>query len=741
MPGRSPLDDALAVWHMNDTDSLKAHGAVQVGVALSGAERDASIARGGDGRVALFQGGYLGLISAAEALQPLQGQAMSFCIRLRDTSGRWDKPLFSCDDAGDPLNTILYGADGIAKARPAESGRAGDNPYYHLFAEEGGPRRLAGSSALLEYRWRTEPVAEVIEYCKRSNAADAILADAFNGVLTLDAPVAMLGPTVWHDVVFRFGGSHLELFVDGVLLDEQWGCGSLSGFSAPFLLGAGWSNGQLQSGFHGQVDHVALWDHALSDEEISQLGGGEKNFVRRRIEILGPEQVAPNYWRPRGHNTYAGDCMLLWDDERLHLFYLFDRRQHTSKWNLGAHQYAHMATTDLVHWQRHPLAVPLDQSWECAIGTGDFIFVDGLYTAFFTDCGGRCQFPDKPHQGSGIFRATSKDGIHYDKDYTPVAPTSATACADCSIFRDPATGHFHLLTQDRLDGGAEIIAHYVSSDLRTWSRRPRPFLEPGIFGPCPHLFFWNAWYYFAMANRTWKARSVEGPWEALWPEQLTQLSYPKTARFKGNRLLTAGWIGHGGWGGDLVFRELVQHQDGSLGTRFVPEMIPAGGPMLDLHPVALQGELDWDGGCLNIGSTQEKSAQEATATLAAIPDNLRLAMKVEPACAVWRIDLLDDDGGGISVKFDRRAKQVEIAGQLQTWGADTVQPLLRAVDCLDRQFALDLIVKDGLIDICVDQQHTILTRRAGPAGRQLRITVQRGSARFSDIAVRPLRED
>ena len=312
---------------------------------------------------------------------------MSFCIRLRDTSGRWDKPLFSCDDAGDPLNAILYGTDGIAKARPAESGRAADNTYYYLFAEEGGPRRLTGSSALLEYRWRTEPVAEVIEYCKRSNAADAILADAFNGVLTLDAPVAMLGPTVWHDVVFRFDGSHLALFVDGVLLDEQWGYGSLLGFSAPFLLGAGWSNGQLQSGFHGQVDHVARWDRALSDEEISQLSGGEKHVVRRRIEILGQEQVAPNYWRPRGHNTYAGDCMLLWDDERLHLFYLFDRRQHTSKWNLGAHQYAHMSTTDLVHWERHPLAVPLDQSWECAIGTGDFIFVDGLYTAFFTDCG------------------------------------------------------------------------------------------------------------------------------------------------------------------------------------------------------------------------------------------------------------------------------------------------------------------------------------------------------------------
>ena len=137
----------------------------------------------------------------------------------------------------------------------------------------------------------------------------------------------------------------------------------------------------------------------------------------------------PHYWRPRGYNVYAGDCMLLWDGGRLHLFYLFDRRHHTSKWNLGAHQYAHLSTTDLVDWQRHPLAIPLSHTWECAIGTGDFIHHAGRYYAFYTDCGGRCQFEDKPHSGSGVFRAVSDDGIHYRKDPVPVVPPSATGCA------------------------------------------------------------------------------------------------------------------------------------------------------------------------------------------------------------------------------------------------------------------------------------------------------------------------
>ena len=194
----------------------------------------------------------------------------------------------------------------------------------------------------------------MIRFCERGTAADSILVDARAGVLQVGVPVALVGPTAWHDVVFRFRGANLELFVDGVLVDEEWGYGPLHRFEPPFLVGAAWEQGRLRSGFHGQVDYVALWDRPLSDAEIASLSGGATAATQRALEILGPERPLPHYWRPRGYNAYAGDCMLLWDGSRLHLFYLFDRRHHTSKWNLGAHQYAHLSTTDLMEWQRHP---------------------------------------------------------------------------------------------------------------------------------------------------------------------------------------------------------------------------------------------------------------------------------------------------------------------------------------------------------------------------------------------------
>ncbi len=736
----SPFADALAAWDMTGGDretttGLAVRGAVELGVPLRGAQREASIARGGNGTVARFSGGYLRAATPADA--GVRGDAMSLCMRLRDPTGRWQAPLFARDDRGDPLAEILYGTDGAAK--PAHYGSAGEpgpaTPWYHLFAEEGGPGRLAGTRALLEYRWRTRPAAAVIRFNDRRGAGDPILAEARAGVLHLGVPVALIGASEWHDVVFRFNGPNLELFVDGVLVDEEWGYGALHRFEPPFLVGAAWHDGELATGFHGQVDHVALWERALSDAEIAHLSGGAAAVEQRTVEILGPERPVPHHWRPRGYNAYAGDCMLLWDGARLHLFYLFDRRHHTSKWNLGAHQYAHLSSADLVHWERHPLAIPLSHTWECAIGTGDFLHHAGRYHAFYTDCGGRCQFEDKPHRGSGVFHAVSSDGIRFRKDPAPVVPTTDTGCADCSIFHDQDSGAFHLLTQERSAAGALQVAHYRSTDLAAWQREAKPFLPAGTMGACPHLFAWNGWYYFAMANRLWRSRALAGPWREQTPPPLAGLNFPKTAPFAGGRLLTAGWIGHAGWGGDLLFRELVQFPDGSLGTKFVAEMIPASGPPLALRPESLHGEMAWDGRRLRMAATD---AQDASARVAAVPGNVRIRLRVEASGATFGVRLTDAAGNGVAAQVNPLQRCVAISGPLEHTSSGGEQPGLQPVEGLDRPYTLDLFVIGGIVDLCVDNRYTVAARRVGVAGSELRFCAAGGPALVSGISVCPL---
>jgi hypothetical protein len=421
-------------------------------------------------------------------------------------------------------------------------------------------------------------------------------------VLRLGVPVSTIDPVRWHDVVARFRGPNLEFFVDGVLVDEEWPHGELYEFSSPFLIGAGYAGGKLQTGFRGQIDHVALWNCALRDEEIATLAGGKEEVARRDREILGPPQASMQYWKPRGHNAWAGDCMPFYHDGTFHLFYLFDRRHHGSKWGQGAHQYAHASTKDLIHWEHHPLAVPIVRPWECSMGTCDCIWHDGVYHMFYTDCGSRCEYKDKPQRGSWIFAATSTDGVHFHKDLKPLVPGG-----DCTVFRDPATGLFHLIR-----GGENRL---VSKDLRIWQETPGDFVQrkPGTSGECPHQFEWNGWFYFILGtNAVWKSRTALGPWEEMKPTIYDGLYVPKVAEFTGNRRILAGFLFEKGWAGHLALRELIQYPDGSLGMKFPPELIPASGEPLKLSPAVTGPDVVSEGQTVKIKADKRFSVNSAT---------------------------------------------------------------------------------------------------------------------------------
>jgi hypothetical protein len=271
--------------------------------------------------------------------------------------------------------------------------------------------------------------------------------------------------------------------------------------------------------------------------------------------------------------------MLTWHDGTLHLFYLHDRRQHHSKWGLGAHQFAHMSTRDLVHWTRHPLAVPITRQAEPAIGTGGVFFHDGRFYASYTDCGARVSWPGKTANTAGVFLASSADGVAFEKSAKPILETKAE-CADNEVFFDSRDNAFHLLTPVSIDSLSSGTQLYTSSDLTAWLPRGQ-FAQAS--GPCPHYFEWNGWHYLLVGGNLFYSRNASGPWAPHSPAKLDTWLFPKGAPFKDNRRVMAGWLGDQGWGGDIVFRELVQHADGTLGTKWPVEMIPAGAQRARFH--------------------------------------------------------------------------------------------------------------------------------------------------------------
>ena len=108
--GPTPFTDAVAVWHVGGLEDSAAQssepmpcGNARAGVELTGAERAASLARGGDGRVARLNGGYLEARQGVDDKLNLEGNAVTLCARLRDPGGNWMAPLFSKHGGHDKL--------------------------------------------------------------------------------------------------------------------------------------------------------------------------------------------------------------------------------------------------------------------------------------------------------------------------------------------------------------------------------------------------------------------------------------------------------------------------------------------------------------------------------------------------------------------------------------------------------------------------------------------------------------
>ncbi len=384
----------------------------------------------------------------------------------------------------------------------------------------------------------------------------------------LGVPPAALRGEASRVVVLRLAALKLDLFLDGVLVDEEWPLGGLAASDGPLRI--------------GPALRVGIWGRGLSDAEILGLSGGAAGLPEREDAILGPESPVGQYWLPRGFNVNVGDCMPFHHRGRFHLFYLHNRRSHMSRWGLGGHQWAHVSTTDLRRWDRHPLAVPLTREDEGSICTGSVFFHDGIHRAFYA-----VRTVDR--SASPICASTSTDCVHFEKHpalAALTAPYKPEDGRDPVVFRDPATGLFHMLVTTGLadppaGGEGGCLAELVSRDLRSWEQRG-PFLVPGLPGQpeCPDVFEWRGWHYLLFSNggvtRYRMSRGPLGPWERPGVDVFggPDVMVMKTAAFAGDRRIGAAFTRGEGYGGRLVLREILQKSDGTLVSAWPPELTP-----------------------------------------------------------------------------------------------------------------------------------------------------------------------
>ncbi len=326
-----------------------------------------------------------------------------------------------------------------------------------------------------------------------------------------------------------------ELWINGTIADEEWPAGNML-----FIPG---------NDIEGNID-IAISEYVPLDADMPSVTGSFENAEG---------------WYPGG-GVFVGDCMPYTDEGRYHVLFLKDRHHHTSKWNLGAHQWEHISTTDFVHWDKHPMAVEITHKNEGSICTGSHIKKDGVHYLFYT-------IRRADHTASPICRSISYDGYHFEKDTGFSFVLSAKYNGETA--RDPKViygqdGLYHMILTTRLtEENLGCLAHLVSSDLTNWREKEKPiYINHDETEPeCPDYIFANGYYYliYSLEGKAYYMYSTRpfDNWQTPRESYIPCSSVPKGALWNGKIVFT-GFKRIDGYAGSMTFRKAVPGENGEL---------------------------------------------------------------------------------------------------------------------------------------------------------------------------------
>ena len=401
--------------------------------------------------------------------------------------------------------------------------------------------------------------------------------------MTVGIPLAVLDrPSGAHEVTLDFTGVRCSFYVDGILYDNDFALGYP--ISGPGLVC------RLCS---PEVLEASLW--APGQEAVQKEGAGNS-----LLETAASGGI--QYWTPPYHNAWVGDVSAIWYKGRYHLFYLFDRRGHASKFGKGGHYFEHISTEDFRTWTEHEAAAPIEEQWE-TFGTGTpFVWNDSLYLSYglhttrmfpreettlpyqwdyLHEHGKTCTlgFDDlKDAVPDGTTWSLCTDGVsHFEKSLRTVHP-----CENPSIYTDS-------------DGNLRMLANYGARG--TWaSESPDggwvcldPDFPPG--GDCTFPFTWGGYDYIVGGfTSLWgrPAGRTDLPWKDLvasGEDFYDGISVPSVTCLEDGRCIMAGWVKMRGWGGALVIHELVRLPDGALGSKWMDGLAPSSSTLISFEVV------------------------------------------------------------------------------------------------------------------------------------------------------------
>ena len=630
-------------------------------------------------------------------------------------------------DAAAPPTVCLPASGGFTlTADLADVPASGDVTLAGESASDGGERwRLAlkgeGEDRRLVFEMRINADPDVVKAVEENFNKERFfttardVADAKGGLFRVGAPLGSIGNGP-HTVTVRLTPPawEMEIFVDGVLLDVEWPLGAIVEAGKPLAS-------------HPAVKALNVEAGVVTDQQIIERSGGKDAVAKRAVEIFGPNNSSPPFFRPRGFDTHAGDGAPMFDGERWHLYYLKDRSHWQRRWGWGGLAYGHLSSADLVHWVEHPDAVKSGPE-EGAVWTGSFSKIGGEYVGLQWNL----KMAPAVRKGKtevGVTIIRSKDGIHFE---APGKPLAGVAGGDPDIF-EMEGGGYGLLTRGERDKQRQIF-FYTSQDLQNWKEEKSPFAFAPKNCDCPHYFRFQGGHYFFASRTARKGESLRGPWQDI-PH--SSLGVPKTAPYKDGRRLIVGMVGDGGWGGDSVVHELLKLPDGTLGEKFVPEMTPLRGEVLDLKAAPLIGTSEAGDRSVTVKS----SGEFAAAVIDGLPPLARIRLTARPSAGCKTFGLAfrgtGNYTGGTALVFNPAEKTASY-GQVAGPGKHIFAPGMGSVKNVDQPGTLDIILgPESLIDVELNGRQCVVKRGSkDPSHNRLFLFSEGGDVTFDQIEIR-----
>ena len=405
-------------------------------------------------------------------------------------------------------------------------------------------------------------------------------------------------------------------------------------------------------------------------------------------------------------------------------------------------------TTDLKHWTHHPVVLGIDEDWEKSICTGSLVYADNKFHAFYAT-----RFLIDGQSNEQLSYAVSDDGIHFKKQkpnpfFTAPPGYSGRDFRDPKAVVDPATGVFNLFISSKevnapMQGQNGCLVRLTSTDLKKWTVGPPVLTGQNSVPECPDYFQWNGWYYLVYSNHSdtyyVKSKSPYGPWQYPRYQALKEemANVAKTAEFARNRRIAAAWVpsrqdnkdnGRELFGGSAIFREVVQEEDGTLGTRFPAEMIPPAAEPLKLPVVVDGASTGAKAGEVTIKASNGLSA----AHFKDVPVNSRITLEVESQGdnEEYGLYLRSDEkaGKGYKLRFSANERTVSLGNTR-----------IESVDGLAKRTTIDIVMQNDIIDVSINGRRCIVNRTPEQKGGFLWLYAKQGTVTFKSVTIAPLK--